>query len=190
MKRFTFFSGILFLLLSACSKPVNNSNDDLYQNAPASKVPDALAKGTWFSGTLSPISFFDRDGHHLGNEYEAGREFTFSNVNGKGRIKFWQYLGMKTYSTCVTENYTYKEGSVVFEDDTFTFYPVKGNFRTVKDKCSSGNGTVNRNADGDDLKPVTYRWEIINISGVPNLYTYDEDDLTHENPLFIYELLE
>jgi hypothetical protein len=174
------------MICSSCNKKPLASDDAAFQNSPASKVPDELAKGTWFSGTLSAISFFDRDGHNLGREYEAGREFTFTNVNGKGRVKFWQYLGMKTYGTCVTEHYTYKEGTVVFEGDRFTFYPLKGNFKTVKDKCTSGNGTTKREAGEDDLKPDTYLWEIKMLSGIPHLYTYAETDTDHEDPLFVY----
>ncbi|MDF2193290.1 hypothetical protein [Paraflavitalea sp. CAU 1676] len=186
MNPFVIALSALLLVGSSCSKKSGDSSEDLFQQSPASKVPDQLATGTWFSGTLSAISYFDRDGHRLGNEYEAGREYTFSNVNGKGRIKFWQYLGVRTASTCVTEHYTYKEGTVVFEGDKFTIYPVKGNFKTIKDKCSSGNGTTKRDAAGDDLKPDVYRWEIKTIDGKTYFYTYLDTDVDHEDPVFVY----
>jgi hypothetical protein len=145
-----------------------------------------LANGIWFSGTLSAISYFDRDGHNLGNDYEAGREYQFTNVAGKGRLKFWQYLGTRGYSSCTTEIYTYKEGSVVFEGDKFIFYPVKGSFKTIKKSCSSGNGTTERKAVGEDLKPTAFLWEIREINGAPHLYTFMETDVNHENPVFVY----
>lgn len=177
MKRITLtvWTLIAFSML-ACSKtnekPKNET--DGYQNVPASTVPQQLANGLWFSGTLSAISYYDRDGHELGNDYEAGREYQFYNENGKGRIKFWQYLGTRNYSNCVTEIYTRKEGSVVFEADKFIFYPVKGSFKTIKKGCSSGNTTTERQADAEDLKPVTFLWDIRDINGAPHLYTFGE----------------
>ena len=176
------------VLLLACSKekPKPTSEVDLYKNVPSSPVPQQLANGIWFYGTLSAISYFDRDGHQLGNDYEAGREYQFSNVNGQGRLKFWQYLGAMTSSSCVTEIYTYKEGSVVFEGNKFTFYPVKGNFKNIKKGCSSGNGTTERKAVGDDLKPTVFLWEIREVDGETYLYTFDETDVNREHPVFVY----
>ncbi|MGZ5282870.1 MAG: hypothetical protein ACXWEY_11395 [Bacteroidia bacterium] len=177
--------------LFACSKPGSDSNDnseDLYKNSPSSLVPNSLAPGSWFFGTISAISYWDRDGHQLGNDHEAGREFKFYNVNGQGRLKFWQYLGTRNSASCVTEYFTFKEGTVKFEDNKFTFYPVKGNFKTIKKDCSSNNGTTERNATGEDLKPFTFRWEIRNINGEPTLYTFNEDDINLENPVFVYSL--
>ena len=189
MKKITFvFCSLLAVALVACSKPADTTSTDadLYQDAPFSIVPVELSKGLWFSGTLSAISYFDRDGHNLGNDYEAGREYQFYNDNGKGRLKFRQYLGTRTGSNCVTEIYTYKEGSVVFEGDLFTFYPVKGNFKTIKKGCSSSNGSTERKAAGDDLKPTKFRWDIRDLNGVPHLYTFEETDVDHQNPVFIY----
>jgi hypothetical protein len=96
------FSFLTFSVI-ACEKEKLQHDDDLYAKVPSGTVPAQLASGTWFSGTLSAISYFDRDGHQLRNDYEAGREYQFSNVNGKGRIKFWQYLGTGGFSTCTTE---------------------------------------------------------------------------------------
>lgn len=118
MKKITLlFCTFIALSLFACTKtgttPLPNPDPkvDLYKNVPSSPVPPELANGIWFSGTLSAISYFDRDGHQLHHDYEAGREYQFSNVNGKGRIKFWQYLGTKGFSSCATEYFTYKEVS-------------------------------------------------------------------------------
>ncbi|HEV7331524.1 MAG TPA: hypothetical protein VGN63_10840 [Flavisolibacter sp.] len=188
MKKIALFiCSFLTLSLLACQKEKPDPDpEDLYKNVPTSTVPQELASGIWFTGTISAISYFDRDGHELGPEYEAGREYQFSNVNGKGRLKFWQYLGMRTSSSCVTERFTYKEGSVVFEGDKFIFYPVKGNFKTIKKGCSSENGTTIRNAAGEDLDPVTFLWEIREVDGESLLYTFTETDVAHENPVFVY----
>lgn len=188
MKKLLFIlSGCVLLLFSSCSKSGVDSkqDDDLYKNSPGSIVPADLTEGLWFYGTISAISYFDRDGHELGNDHEAGREYQFKNVNGKGRMVFYQYLGTRTSSSCISEFYTYKEGTVKFESDKFTFYPVKGNFKTIKKGCSS-NGTTQRIAEADDLQPTTYRWDIRMIENQKHLYVFLEEDVDHEEPVFVY----
>lgn len=190
MKQITLLvTGLLFFTLMACSKSDSELKKptDPYKEVPSSPVPDQLATGVWFSGTLSAISYYDRHGHEIGSDYEAGREYQFYNEGGKGRIRFWQYLGMRTSSNCVTEIYTRKEGSVVFEGATFTFYPVKGSFKTIKKGCSSGDTTTERPATDEDLKPVVFRWELRDVNGESLLYTFAEHDVHHENPLFVYQ---
>ena len=190
MKKITLIVCSLFAVtLFACKKTnVGTKNEDaLYENSPSSTVPAGLAKGVWFYGTVSAISYWDRNGHRLGNDYEAGREYQFSNVNGQGRMKFYQYLGTRNASHCVTEILTYKEGTVVFNGDTFTFHPVKGNFKTIKKDCSTGNGTSVRNAAGNDIKTVTYRWEIKEFDNKTYFYTYLEGDVEHKDVLFVYQ---
>ena len=189
MKKITLIvCSLLTITLFACKKTdvAPNKTEDLYKNSPSSLVPDNLSSGVWFYGTLSAISYWDRDGHHLGNDYEAGREYQFSNVGGQGRLKFHQYLGTRTSSSCVAEYFTYKEGTVKFDGDKFTFYPVKGNFKTIKKDCSSSNGTTERKAGADDLKPDTYRWELATIEGERYFNVYTEDDLAHEDVIFSY----
>jgi hypothetical protein len=189
MKKITFIVySLIAVTLFACTKTgvEVKKEEDLYNNSPATLVPNELAKGLWFSGTISPISYFDRDGYNLGNDYEAGREYQFSNVGGQGRLKFWQYLGTRNSSSCTAEYYTYKEGTVKFEGDKLTFYPVKGNFKTIKKGCSSGNGTTPREAAGDDLKPDTMLWELKTIDNVTYLYVYLEKDVEHKNAVFVY----
>lgn len=187
MKKIVFIlCGFLALSVMACTKVKPEPPVDPYKNKPATLVPQELAEGIWFSGTLSAISYFDREGHQLHHDYEAGREYQFTNVNGKGWLKFWQYLGTRGYSSCITEYFTYKEGTVEFIGDKFIFHPVKGNFKTVKKSCSSGNGTTTREAEGTDLDPVTFLWEIRQVNGEHLLYTFTENDTEHENPVFVY----
>lgn len=191
MKCILLFLGILTCLgFQQCKKGDDVKEQDLYAGVPSSRVPTQLSGVYWFSGTLSAISWFDRDGHRLGNDYEAGREYQFFEKDGKGRMLFLQYVGLRTSATCVTEHYTRLEGAVVFEGDLFTFYPVAGEFKTVKDKCSAGNGTVKRPAGKNDLKPVKYRWEVKIIDGRRLFYTYEEQDTAHESALFVYSMTE
>lgn len=188
MKKATLIlCSFIAVTLFACTKPeVEENEPDLYQNSPSSLVPAELAKGLWFYGTISAISYWDRNGHKLGNDYEAGREYQFSNVNGQGRLKFWQYLGTRNSSSCIVEYFTYKEGTVKFEGDLLTFYPVKGTFKTVKSDCSAGDGTTQRKAVGDDLKPDSYRWEIATINGYKYLRTFSVADTGHNSAIFSY----
>jgi hypothetical protein len=63
---------------------------------------------------------------------------------------------------------------------------VKGNFKTVKKGCSASDGTTQRVATGDHLKPVTYRWELRQVNGRNLLYTFAEEDVSRVNPVFVY----
>jgi hypothetical protein len=79
MKRITLtvWTLIAFSML-ACSKTNEKpKNERTVPKCTASTVPQQLANGLWFSGTLSAISYYDRDGHELGNDYEADANTSF-----------------------------------------------------------------------------------------------------------------
>lgn len=178
--------GALLITLTSCRKSGKNSQPDLYKNSPATAVPDELQGGRWFWGGIGPVSYYDRDGHEVGNGTEAAREYSFSEVDGKGRFEFIQYLGMRNSYNCVTEIYTSKKGTIAFDGtDKLTLYPVEGIFKTIKKGCSD-SGTTERKATVDDLKPETYLWELKKISGESLLYIYDSKDVTKQDPLFVY----
>jgi hypothetical protein len=105
---------------------------------------------------------------------------------GKGVSSFGSTWAQAAFLPVPLKFFTYKEGSVVFEGDKFFFYPVLGHFKTIKKGCSSGNGTTVRAADSNDLKPVTFLWEIREVMGERLLYTFMETDHAHENPVFVY----
>ena len=179
---------MLFVSFSACKKSDNGAQqqEDLYKKSPSSAIPATLKGGIWFWGNLGPIAYYDRDGHQVGNGTEAAREYEFKEVSGQGRIEFMQYLGLRNASNCVTEIYTSLKGTVVFEGaDKFTFYPVEGNFKTVKTGCSDA-GTTTRKATANDLKPDTYLWEVKTTSGNPLLYVYKTTDVNKQDPVFVY----
>lgn len=178
------------LLLSFSCKKNNDpqTNEDLYKNSPSSPIPAAFKGGFWFWGGLGPISYYDRDGHQVGNGTEAARQYSFTEVQGQGRFEFIQYLGLRNSSNCVTEIYTTKKGTVKFEGtDKLTFYPVEGNFKTVKKGCSN-DGTTTRKAEGDDLIAETYLWEVKTINSKRLLYIYNDTDVAKQDPVFVYEL--
>ncbi|MEX6686351.1 hypothetical protein QTN47_02540 [Danxiaibacter flavus] len=182
-------SCITILLLSAACRKHNDleTNKSPYQNFPSSPIPDELEDVLWFWGGLGPIEYYDRDGHEVGNGTESARQYSFTEVGGQGRLEFTQYLGLRNASDCVTEIYTTKKATVKFEgNDKFTFYPVEGNFKTVK-KGYSDNGTTTRKAEGDDLKAETYLWEVKSFDGLPLLYIYNETDVAKLDPVFVYD---
>ncbi|HUC79550.1 MAG TPA: hypothetical protein VMR70_01490 [Flavisolibacter sp.] len=178
---------IFLAVFTACSKPAKEGGEDLYSNSPASAIPAPLKGGIWFWGNIGPIAYYDRDGHQVGNETEAAREYVFTEVAGKGRFEFTQYLGLRNASNCVTEVYTTKKGTVVFEGtDKLTLYPVEGSFKTIKKGCGNTNGTSVRKAEATDLKPETLLWELKTAAGRPVLYVYLESDTNKEEPVFVY----
>lgn len=177
----------LFSFFASCSKPVKDANEDAYNNRPSTAIPAPLIGGIWFWGNIGPIAYYDRDGHQVGNGTEAAREYVFSEVGGKGRYEFTQYLGMRNASNCVTEIYTSKKGTVVFEGtDKLILHPVEGTFKTVKKGCGSSDGTTTRKAVADDLKIESFLWELKTVSGDRLLYVYEVSDKEKQNPIFVY----
>lgn len=174
------------LLFAACSKENNGTGtEDKYANSPRSAVPDALAPATWFYGSFSPLSHYDNAGHELGSDWEAARSY---EVTKDGFAEFGQYLGTRTGS-CATEIYSRLKGTIKFEGNKFTFYPVEGNFKTIRRGCSSNNGTTERVASGTDLAPQVYLWKTEVSSGNTFLYVYDVNDTNMESLIFGYDVV-
>ncbi|WP_114777722.1 hypothetical protein [Botryobacter ruber] len=193
MKKANFLTCLLLLFITlGCEKdPV--VPQDPYQNSPGTAVHADFKGGVWFWGYSGPQSYYDADGNEVGKELEAGRQYRFSEVDGKGRMEFEQYLGMRNGSNCVTEIYTRKKGTVKFEGtNKFIFYPVEGSFKTIKKgtSASCSNETSERQATPDDLKPITILYEIRVIDGEKLLYVFGEDDQGGTDPLFVYQRTE
>jgi hypothetical protein len=188
-------SVLLIVLLSGLmgceNKPVSPEENPVVHSA-GTPLPGGLKDGTWFWGNSGPMSYYDHDGNDVGSATEAGRQYRFTEVNGQGRLEFEQYLGMRNASSCVTEIYTRKSGTVRFERaGTFTFYPLNGSFKTVKSGrySSCAKETSERKASGEDLLPVTLRYQLKPVDGETLLYIYNESDVHHANPLFVYQKL-
>jgi hypothetical protein len=193
MQKIVFvFLSFLFFGAACEDKPVP-PGEDAYQDSPSSPLPAGLEGGAWFWGNSGPLSYYDHDGNHVGSATEAGRQYRFTETNGQGRLAFEQYLGMRNASNCVTEIYTRKQGTVTFEGShQFTFFPVEGSFKTVKSGTSSScsKETTERKATGEDLGPVTYRYQLRVVNGETLLYVYDQTDVNFTSPLFVYQRAE
>ena len=113
--------------------------------------------------------------------------FKVKSLLPKGRVEFIQYLGLRNSSNCVTEIYTTKKATIAFEGiDKLTFYPVEGNFWTIKKGCSN-NGTEDRAVTSDHLKLEKYLWKIKSAANTNLLYIYDADDINKQNRVFVYQ---
>lgn len=191
MHKRNYLSFFLFMgfvvSIASCKKSEINSEKDLYENSPSTAIPAVLKQGLWFWGSLSPVSYYDQNGHEVGNDWEAAREYSFTEAAGQGRLEFIQYLGTRNASNCVTEIFTTKKGTIVFEGaDKFIFYPVEGSFKTVKKGCSN-NSTTTRKATAGELVPETYLWEVKSFTEKPLLYIYESTDIGKEDPVFVYQ---
>jgi len=188
MKTMYYLLAICASIILSCKKTNIEEEQPVPQDKPATETPSELKNGLWFWGGLGPISYYDRDGHQLGSDWEAAREYYFTEQNKKGKLEFYQYLGTRSASNCVTEIFTKKIGTTVFEGNKFTFYPISGTFTTVKKGCST-NGTTTRNAEPKDLQADTWLWKIKDFEEVKRLYIYETKDTEMEDPVFVYKFV-
>lgn len=201
MKK-TLFSLFSLLLIAgttiSCQKNGNDQssdqqNEDLYKNSPRSAVPDQLAPGTWTYGTISAIGYYNDNGNHVGNAYSAAREY---KVTKDGYYEFAQFLSTEgSTSSCINEYFTHLKGTVKFEGNKMTLYPVEGSFRSVKTSRSAGNtscpvSNTRRTASAAELKELvsTYYWKTVNIEGDLYLQVFTEDDPDMQEVVFSYSV--
>ena len=182
----------------SCEKDKDNaaasSNEDLYKNSPRSEVPSELAPGTWTYGTISAIGYYNDNGNHVGNAYSAAREY---KVTKDGYYEFAQFLSTEgSTSSCVNEYFTHLKGTLKFEGNKVTFYPVEGTFRSVKtsrsttaNSCPISN--TKRVATKEELQDLidTYYWRTEVFDNTKYLQVYSANDPQMQNdPVFWYEV--
>jgi hypothetical protein len=126
----------------------NNGIAGPFDTSLSSKVPDELIKWAWtrvdYSGNVS-----------------TQRSIKFFNVGNQGRFK---------RDFIMEDFYSVTEGTVKFEGDKYTIYPVKVEFLKGKGNEKSA------------LRSQTYRWEIRKKDGTTYLYEFDEKDVNHNSP--------
>lgn len=153
MKLKFLFTGLLAVVLAtSCEK--DDADEILVKDTPRSETPDALV-GKWLNGTFAMSNWWTYDGkNYVGNPYSRSTAFNFSK-NGDAEF----FLVIKTHTgTCSTEGFTYMKGTVKFDNtnQSFTFYPQRGNYRGFY-SCSSGSN-FDRTATRDELTPSVYYW--------------------------------
>ncbi|ANE53114.1 hypothetical protein [Flavisolibacter tropicus] len=201
MKKALFIiCGLISLTASSCDKKndktdaTTNYDSDLYKKSPRSDVPDALAPGTWTSGNISAIGYYNDNGDHVGNAYSAAREY---KVTKDGYFEFAQLLVVEgSTSSCINEYFTQLKGTMKFEGSKLTLYPVEGNFRTVKTSRSASNTScpksdTKRPATKEEIamKPTTYYWKTVTDNSRLYLQVFEESDPTMQgNATFVYEV--
>ncbi|WP_276483414.1 hypothetical protein [Paraflavitalea pollutisoli] len=126
----------LVLTSSACSKNDDNPGD--YGNHPRTAVPDDLV-GYWLAGSTSIGNFWGYDGSYQGAAFELATGY---RLYKDGRAREYFYYTSTAYN-CRSQVLGYKEGTVEVSltNNTITFYPASGNYRSFT--CNgSGNGKV------------------------------------------------
>jgi hypothetical protein len=139
--------------------PSDNPTDPMPDNG---SVPAGL-DGNWVQGTFSLTNFWAYDGSYAGNASEQSNVFVFK-PNGE----YEQYFVMvQRMYNCKTEAYTYKKGTVTFNeaDGSFTVTPSSGNYRGFY-SCASGSN-FNRSAKPEELVPQTFYYKMEQINGKP-----------------------
>jgi hypothetical protein len=201
MKKVLFIiCGLISLTASSCDKKedttdtTNNYNSDLYKNSPRSEVPSALAMATWTSGNISAIGYYNDNGDHIGNAYSAAREY---KVTKDGYYEFAQLLVVEgSTSSCINEYFSHMKGTLKFEGtNKVTFYPVEGNFRTVKTSRLASNTScpksdTRRVATKEDeaMKATTYYWKTVTDNNKLYFQVFEENDPNMQNATFVYEV--
>jgi Chaperone for protein-folding within the ER, fungal len=199
MKKALFLlCSFLTLATMGCEKDNNDDqlstqNDDLYKNSPRSEVPAELAPATWSYGTISAIGYYNDYGNHVGNAYSAAREY---KVTKDGYYEFAQFLSTEgATSSCINEYFTHLKGTVKFEGNKLTFYPVEGSFRTVKTSRSTTStsctlSNTKRTASKEELKELvsSYYWKTVTIEGDMYLQVFNIDDPDMQDVVFSYSI--
>ena len=100
--------------------------------AQAGQVPARLV-GSWRYGAISPSNFWsDHGSTYSGNAYGFSDQYEFSR---DGRFKEWTYIYTQSYG-CLTQVWTYMEGTVMVSGSTITKYANRGRYK-VQDTCSA-----------------------------------------------------
>ena len=123
-----------------------------------SEIPAAL-KGQWMYGNFSMTEFWAYDGSYQGNAFQTSVAFNF--IPG-GNFEMY-FAASSTYYYCTTQAFTFKKGSVKFNDDhSFIIYPSEGRYRGYYSCASSSN--IDRPFQPSELKPDTLYWSFENDS--------------------------
>lgn len=135
-------------------------------------VPGSMV-GNWMQGTFSLTEFWNYDGSYAGNASEQSNVFVFK-ANGEAEQYF--VMTQRKYN-CKTEAYTYKKGTVTFNEaeGSFTFTPASGKYRGFY-SCAPGSN-INRDSRPDELPAKTYYYEMVELKGKPYmLVKHDRND--------------
>jgi hypothetical protein len=119
------------------------------------KVPEDLV-GQWKWGTISSMSYEDaRTGRNLGPGRGMMVFFTFEKSG-----KYKKFFTMQTRSyDWTTQVWTEEEGTVTFDDSTFTLHPTTGKYRSSDNRVKRSN--FERPMTKEELKKnrQVYHWK-------------------------------
>lgn len=126
----------------------------LGRTEPNSSSTPTQVQGKWIYGSVGPTTYWDSDtGKFLGNARGSAGIFEFDNA---GHYKQYSYIELRTYNL-VNKCWTVHEGTVTFDDDTFTIIPVKGHYNG-----EMGSRKIDRDMTKEELEKAvtTYHWRI------------------------------
>lgn len=142
-------TAIAVILFTSCKKDeVENPPQNPPVN-PVTTVPQAAA-GQWLHGTFAMSNFWAYDGTYMGNPFSQSVAFDFKS-NGTYEM---YYTGETNTGSCITDAFSYYQGTVEFTDSSFTTHPVQGRFRGYYTCSPSSN--FDRPADSSELNDQTY----------------------------------
>ncbi|MDO1444938.1 PT domain-containing protein [Rhodocytophaga aerolata] len=123
-------------------------------------VPGGMV-GNWTQGTFSLTEFWNYDGSYAGNASEQSNVFVFKD---NGECEQYFIMTQRMYN-CKTEAYTYKKGTVEFNeaDGSFTFTPASGKARGFYSCAPSSN--FSRDSRPEELEVKTYYYEMVQMNG-------------------------
>ncbi|TDH24599.1 hypothetical protein EXU57_14765 [Segetibacter sp. 3557_3] len=167
MKKWILILCSLFAVtVYACTKPGTEENGEeaLYQNSPSSKVPEEFLGKRWLQHYVGILHYLDKTPFTLSTDRnDYGQVYKFSNggPDGKqGRYEYHGYLGNRTnFGKCITHNLQTTKGTVKFEGNVVSFYPLEGTKTLEKKGCETADTKTQEKIPASDLKPASYLWK-------------------------------
>ena len=127
-----------------------------------SAVPAELV-GDWFSGTVSPTRYWNRDtGEFVGHGYSGALSYVFEKG---GTYKRYFYLEIRLGGD-VSSIFSASEGTISFSGNTLTLKPAKGTYRFID---GPGKAPRERPMQQDELERpgLVFNWQLEKKDGGP-----------------------
>ena len=153
--RFTLGITLLAFVFTACTGGIANT--------PRTSVPTELAQ-QWYSGSVSPIGFFNPGTGQWASPSGEGLMFTFTS---DGRFTNG-FLANNSLYGCTVSFMVYLEGTLTVQGKSLTLYPNWGH-KKFEAPCAPSNNE-NRRMRPDEVKTFEgqYLWEVGTDQGDPN----------------------
>ncbi|NUO80590.1 hypothetical protein HUU05_10970 [candidate division KSB1 bacterium] len=143
---------IFVLILGGCkSNPASAEDDnDNGNDTPRTSVPAQLV-GTWYTGTVSSVNFYNPNTGAWGAPSGTGLfyKFTAEGYYEKGMLM------QTTLYNCTSTVHAYNRGTVTVAGDRIVLYPTYGRIKSVDNCVEEFNYEK-----ADELKTETIIWQV------------------------------